>query len=56
MFSIGYLLVYFLKGVLPWQGLHGLSAEEKYKKILQKKETTTYEELCFDMPGNIMWT
>lgn len=51
MFSIGYLLVYFLKGSLPWQGLHGLSAEEKYKMILQKKETTSYEELCADLPG-----
>jgi casein kinase 1 len=36
---------------LPWQGLHGKNNEEKYKMILEKKSSTTLEELCMDLPG-----
>lgn len=48
--SVGYVLVYFLKGVLPWQGLRAATKEEKYQKILQKKRSTTIESLCRGFP------
>ena len=48
--SIGYLLVYFLKGALPWQGQLGKTKEERYKKILEKKVSTSTQELCEDCP------
>lgn len=48
--SLGYVLVYFLRGALPWQGLRANTKEEKYAKILQKKRTTTIETLCRDLP------
>ena len=51
LFSIGYVLIYFLKGVLPWQGLQGNTSEEKYQMIYEKKVNTTNEELCTDLPG-----
>ena len=35
--AIGYVLMYFLRGSLPWQGLHVNKGEDRYKKILQKK-------------------
>ena len=35
--SIGYILLYFLKGVLPWQGLQGGNKNQKYDKIKDKK-------------------
>ena len=48
--SIGYVLLYFLRGNLPWQGLKVKSKEDRYKKILDKKRETSTEELCRDFP------
>jgi serine/threonine protein kinase len=44
--SLGYLLLYFLRGSLPWQGLRATTKEEKYAKILAKKRATTIDSLC----------
>jgi serine/threonine protein kinase len=49
--SIGYVLIYFYKGSLPWQGLKCRPDEDHYKKIYEKKRSTTTGELCKDMPG-----
>ena len=48
--SIGYVLMYFLRGNLPWQGLKVRSKEDRYKKILEKKRETSSEDLCKDFP------
>ena len=48
--AIGYVLMYFLRGSLPWQGLHVHKGEDRYKKILMKKKGTTAEELCKGFP------
>ena len=48
--SAGYVLMYFLRGSLPWQGIPGKNKDERYKKILQKKEGTSAHELCKDFP------
>ena len=48
--SVGYVLMYFLRGGLPWQGLKIRSKEDRYKKILAKKKETTPEELCKGFP------
>jgi len=44
--SIGYMLVYFLKKKLPWQGVTGRKKMERYLKIYKMKKNTTPEELC----------
>ena len=48
--SIGYVLVYFLKGSLPWQGLLIKKKEDRYKKILEKKRDTSASDLCSGFP------
>ena len=48
--ACAYVLVYLLKGRLPWQGLQAKSKGERYKKILDKKKETTSEELCYGLP------
>ena len=48
--AIGYVLMYFLRGSLPWQGLHVHKGEDRYKKILAKKSSTTAKELCKGFP------
>mmetsp|Transcript_36291 Transcript_36291/g.26922 ORF Transcript_36291/g.26922 Transcript_36291/m.26922 type:complete len:128 (+) Transcript_36291:346-729(+) len=37
MESIGYILVYFLKGQLPWQSLNSNTKQERYAKICEMK-------------------
>jgi casein kinase 1 len=48
--SIGYLLVYFLRGTLPWQGLNARTKDQKYEKIKEKKMNTTVEALTQGLP------
>jgi casein kinase 1 len=44
--AIGYMMVYFVRGSLPWQGIKAATREEKYNKILEKKMATPIEALC----------
>ena len=46
--TIGHVLLYFLKGSLPWQGLPGRTKEEKYAGIKKKKKEVSLSELCKD--------
>ena len=48
--GLGYVLMYFLRGSLPWQGLNGLTKKEKYQNILEKKVDTSVEDLCKQFP------
>merc|ERR1712151_1277216 len=49
--AIGYVLVYFLKGGLPWQGLKAKSATKKYKLIMEKEQSITIPALCQGRPS-----
>jgi len=49
--AIGYVLMYFLRGSLPWQGLKGNSKKEKYDLIMEKKMSTPIEVLCKHVPS-----
>lgn len=47
--------MYFLRGSLPWQGLKVDKREDRYKKIYEKKKSTTAEELCVGFPSKLSW-
>jgi serine/threonine protein kinase len=49
--SIGYVLIYFLKGSLPWQGLKEKEKKKKYRLILEKKQQVSIAQLCKDCPN-----
>lgn len=48
--GIAYVLMYFLRGSLPWQGVNTRNREEKYKKIAEIKAGTKVEDLCANFP------
>ena len=48
--AIGYVLLYFFHGQLPWQNLGPCSRKESYKKIKDKKMNIKMCELCYNCP------
>ncbi len=50
MEGIGYLLIYLLRGELPWQGVKAQTKQEKYQLIMEKKMSMTTEILCHGLP------
>ncbi|KZC08327.1 Casein kinase I isoform epsilon [Dufourea novaeangliae] len=48
--SLGYVLMYFNRGSLPWQGLKAATKRQKYERISEKKMSTPVEELCKGFP------
>ena len=51
--SIGYIIMYFVRGSLPWQGLKVNTKEDRYKKICDKKKATSAQELCYGFPKEL---
>jgi serine/threonine protein kinase len=49
--SLGYMMIYFLRGNLPWQGLRASNKEEKYNLILERKREIGAADLCKDLPA-----
>lgn len=48
--SLGYVLMYFCRGSLPWQGLKATTKTQKYERISEKKMSTPIEVLCKGFP------
>lgn len=49
--SLGYVLMYFNRGSLPWQGLKAATKRQKYERISEKKIVTSFEDLCKGYPS-----
>ncbi len=50
MESLGYVMLYFCRGSLPWQGVRAASKKQKYDHIMEKKMTIPTEVLCRGFP------
>ena len=48
--SIGYMIIFFMRGRLPWQGVTGNKKMERYLKIYKMKKNVAPEDLCKSLP------
>ena len=48
--SIAYMIIFFMRGKLPWQGVTGTKKMERYLKIYKMKKNVTPEDLCKSLP------
>ena len=48
--SIGYMIIYFLKSELPWQGVREHNRVKKWRKIEEKKASVTNAQLTNGLP------
>jgi len=53
MESLGHMLIYFLRGSLPWQGLKADNLKQRYQMIGDVKRTTEIDVLCKDFPVEV---
>ena len=51
--ALGYMMVYFLRGKLPWQGLKARDTDEKDRLVMEKKKDLAPEELCLGLPPEV---
>ncbi|CUM52272.1 uncharacterized protein AC631_02740 [Debaryomyces fabryi] len=52
--SLGYVLIYFCRGSLPWQGLKAATKRQKYDRIMEKKMTTPNDILTKGLPKEFL--
>lgn len=51
--AVGHMIMYFLRGSLPWQGLKADNVKERYAKIGETKRNTPIEQLCDGFPEEL---
>ena len=49
--SVAYMLIYFIKGNLPWQGLKKISKNLNLEAIGEIKISTRSDVLCSNLPN-----
>ena len=52
--ALGYMMVYLLRGRLPWQGMINSNPKKKYERIKKVKMETKLTLLCAGMPEEII--
>lgn len=51
--ALGHMLIYFLRGSLPWQGLKADNLKQRYQMIGDTKKNTPIETLCAAFPAEV---
>lgn len=51
--AVAYVMIYLLKGSLPWQGFQATNKEEKYRRIMERKMSTDIMVLTEGLPVEI---
>jgi len=54
MECLGFVLIYFLRGNLPWQGVKVVDKKAKYEMIKSKKTEMSLEDLCEGLPSEFI--
>lgn len=49
--SVGYVLLYFLRSNLPWQGIQCENKKQKLERIGERKKSISMKVLCKDCPN-----
>ena len=52
--SIGYMLIFFLNGKLPWQGLRGSTKSKRSTNIFNIKKNISLQDLCEHLPKEFL--
>ena len=52
--TLGYIMIFLMKGTLPWYGITPLKGESLNEKILEAKLLTSYESLCSGLPDEFV--
>lgn len=50
--AISYMLIYFIRGALPWQGIKAQNRQEKHTKVMEMKMSYPAELLCMGLESN----
>lgn len=48
--ALGHVFMYFVRGVLPWQGLKASTNKQRYEMIGERKQQTLIKDLCEGYP------
>eukprot|EP00054_Salpingoeca_dolichothecata_P025125 m.173594 g.173594 ORF g.173594 m.173594 type:complete len:431 (+) comp25253_c1_seq3:159-1451(+) len=51
--ALGHMLLYFLRGSLPWQGLKADNLKQRYQMIGETKRNTPIDSLCGNFPPEV---
>ncbi|KAH0786735.1 casein kinase I [Histomonas meleagridis] len=52
--SVAYVLIYLLKGILPWQGIRPEDKKQRFEMIMEKKLSVPIDVLCSDLPSEFV--
>lgn len=52
--AIAHMLIFFLRGSLPWSGLQAETLAQKYLFIRKAKESIPIDDLCYNLPEAFM--